>query len=656
MRTLRRPIAALAASLAVSAALHAQDPAPPGALHEGAWRAVLRLAGGELPFGLELRRDEGAWRAVIVNGPERIAVDDLRVTGTAVVIGFPHYASRIEARVDGEGRRLTGTWTKASGSGETALGFDAVAVEAPRFPREHVPEGSVAGRWRMQLAESGEAVLVLTQDDAGTVHGTVETPTGDWRHLAGSLDAARLRLSVFDGAHAFLLDARRDLEGVLHGEFWSGASAHEAWTAVRDDDAALPDAFTQTRFLPRVALADIVLPLVEPAVGGPPARALSLGDAALAGRARLLVLFGTWCPNCHDEAATLRRWHERFQARGLAITGLAFEIGDDPVQQAEQLRRFATRHGVAWPLLLAGTADKRSAGASVPLLDRVRAFPTTILLAADGSPRAVHSGWSGPATGEAHERLVAGFTQAIERTLEEPVADRFAELRAVEDHATLWHEHGTFAGGDLAFEIDPPRSAVARHRVFGSGRPVIRDVTGNASLLGETLCVGERVLVFDREAGVLRDPLDWGRRFTPHRDRPAPFAGEDPAQWRRMLDSAATLERREAITALAALRGAAMGAPAPLDEVLPLLRDPDPLVLRAAIWAAGRCHERRAIPTLIELTAHADAGIRREAVRALVRMGREDERAERAVLARRADPDPTTAELARDAPFPRGGR
>lgn len=656
MRTLRRPVAAFAASLAVSIALHAQDPEPRFALREGAWRAVLRIAGGELPFGLELHRDDDVWRAVIVNGPERIAVDDVRVAGTALAIGFPHFASRIEARIEDEGRRLTGTWTKAGGSGEVALGFHALAAEAARFPREHAPDGSVAGRWRMQLAESGEAVLVLSQDDAGTVHGTVETPTGDWRHLAGSLDAVRLRLSVFDGAHAFLLDARRDDKGVLRGGFWSGGTAHETWSAVREDDAALPDAFAQTRYLPRVALADVVLPLVEPGGSGPPTSALSLGDASLAGRARLLVLFGTWCPNCHDEAATLRDWYERFATRGLSITGLAFEIGSDPSRQAEQLRRFATRHGVCWPLLLAGTADKRSAGEAVPLLDRVRAFPTTILLAADGSPRAVHSGWSGPATGEAHERLLAEFTLAIERTLEEPPADRFAALRAVDDLATVWHEHGTFAGGDLVFEIDPPRSAVARHRVFGSGRPVIRDVTGNASLVGDTLRVGELVLVFDREAGVLRDPLDWGHRFTPRRDRPAPFAGEDQAQWQRLLDSAATLERREAITALATFRGGSMGAPSSLDEVLPLLRDPDPLVLRAAIWAAGRCHERRAIPALIELAAHGDAGIRREAVRALLRMGRDDERAETAILGRRADPDPATAALARDTQFQRGRR
>ncbi len=618
---------------------------------------MLDTPGGELPFRIELARDVWRWRATIVNGEERIALDAVSVDGGELRIDIPHYASRITARIAPSGDTLDGTWTKRKLDGEPGLPFRAMHGEVLRFAHEFAPGSSVTGRWRAQFAQSGDAVFVLTQDETGRVLGTVETPLGDWRHLEGSLDGARLRLSVFDGAHAFLLDARRDDNGTLRGGFWSGDAWHEAWTAQRDDEATLPDAFAATRWSPRLSLADVVLPQVGDERDDAAPQALPLGHRSLWGNARLIVLFGSWCPNCHDEADTLVRLFDRFAARGLAITGIAFELSGDFARDATQVRRFATRHGVRWPLFLGGRGDKRTAGDSVPLLDAVRAFPTTILLGVDGELRFVHSGWSGPATGPSHERLVAEFESRIEAALTEPPPGVFAPLRAVDELGESWYEHGLFAGGDLVFSIDPPREATARHRVFGSGRPVISEATTTACLCGDVLDLGGRALVFDRDAMVLRDPFDWGHRFAPGNGDAevpiAPFAGDDEAVWRRMLAGASTLERREAITALANRRGGAAGSRAALDEALPLLRDQDPLVLRAAIWAIGRCHETRAIPRLVELAAHADSGVRREVARALLRMRNDEPAIGEALAGLRADPEPAVRTLARSVDRPR---
>ncbi|MBI5852457.1 MAG: HEAT repeat domain-containing protein [Planctomycetes bacterium] len=643
----------LTALLGCASAARAQGVEPA----TGTWRAVLDTPGGELPFRLELVRDVWRWRATIVNGEERIALDAVRIDGGELRIDIPHYASRITARMAPGGETLDGAWIKRKLDGEARVPFRASRTDAPRFARERAAESSVTGRWRAHFAASGDSVLILSQDEAGRVLGTVETPLGDWRHLEGSFDGPRLRLSVFDGAHAFLLDARRDDDGTLRGGFWSGDAWHEEWTARRDDDATLPDPFAATRWSPRVSLADVVLPQVGEERDDDAPQALPLGHPSLWGRARLIVLFGSWCPNCHDEAKALADLFQRFAGRGLVITGIAFELSGEFARDATQVRRFAARHGVRWPLFLGGRGDKRAAGEAVPLLDALRAFPTTILLGADGEPRFVHSGWSGPATGPSHERLLAEFASRIDSALTEPAPDVFAPLRAIDELGESWYEHGLFAGGDLVFSIDPPREATARHRVFGSGRPVIADETTIARLAGDVLALGGRALVFDRDARVLRDPFDWGHRFAPSRGDDevptAPFAGDDEAVWRRMLAGASTLERREAITALAVRRGGASGSRAALDEALPLLRDQDPLVLRAAVWAIGRCHESRAIPRLVELAVHADSGVRREVARALFRM-RDDEPAIGEALAKmRDDPDPAVRTLARSVDRPR---
>jgi hypothetical protein len=71
-----------------------------------------------------------------------------------------------------------------------------------------------------------------------------------------------------------------------------------------------------------------------------------------------------------------------------------------------------------FPVLVAGLSDKAEATRSIPILDRVRSFPTTIFVGADGNIRAVHTGYSGPATGEAHARLLREFDEQIEALLD----------------------------------------------------------------------------------------------------------------------------------------------------------------------------------------------------------------------------------------------
>jgi thiol-disulfide isomerase/thioredoxin len=137
----------------------------------------------------------------------------------------------------------------------------------------------------------------------------------------------------------------------------------------------------------------------------------------LAGQATLLVVFGSWCPNCNDEAKLLAELDAKYRARGLRILGLAFELTGEFARDAQQVRIFAERHGLALPFFLCGTADKDEATRALGLLDRVRAFPTTVFVGADGRPRAIHSGFAGPATGEEHLKLRREFEQRIEALL-----------------------------------------------------------------------------------------------------------------------------------------------------------------------------------------------------------------------------------------------
>ena len=398
-----------------------------GLVREGPWRAWLQSPGGELPFGLEFRKDDSGWHATIINGAERIAVPQLTVGPTEVVLQIPYYDSTISAKLLDGGKRLEGEWKKRGRNEKwTKMAFYADAGDTNRFTRCKVADGqraygkAVAGRWAMKFEKDVDpAVGVFEVGEGGSVVGTVLTPTGYYRYLAGDLCGTQkssdevdgqLRLSAFDGAHAFLLTATTTDGVTLSGDFWSGDSFHDTWSASRDENATLPDGFTLTHGVEGTKLSEVVFPDLD----GKPR---SLADPAFAGKARIIEVFGSWCPNCHDASAYLVDLDRRYRDRGLSIVGVAFELTGDFTRDAGQVRTFAAHHGIKYPLLLAGLADKEKVSAALPILDKFRAYPTTIILDGEGRIRAVHTGFSGPATGKEYDALRGKFESLIEELL-----------------------------------------------------------------------------------------------------------------------------------------------------------------------------------------------------------------------------------------------
>jgi len=389
----------------------ADEPAP--ALEPGTWRAWLDSPGGELPFGLELTPGSGGWSGKILNGLERIDIERVEIDANHLTLGIDHYAATVEATLTSP-TTLEGRWWKTGSKGAISeLPFHAIHGESRRFQslEAAVETGSVDGRWSVQFADDEDlAVAVFEQHDGNEVTGTFLTTTGDYRYLAGSFEGGRLRLSVFDGAHAFLFDARLQDDGTLAGDFWSRDSWHDTWTARRDDTASIDPATEQVAWVGGTPLSEVVFPDLE---GNP----RSLDDPEFAGQARIIEVFGSWCPNCNDATAYLVDLHKRYGPRGLSILGLAFEMSGDFGRDADQVRVYRNYHGIEYPLLIAGNSIKAEASKQFPLIERIKSYPTTIFLDGEGNVHTVYSGFSGPATGDAYLELQAEFERIIEELL-----------------------------------------------------------------------------------------------------------------------------------------------------------------------------------------------------------------------------------------------
>ena len=396
---------------------------------EGRWRGVLESPGGELPFGLEIAHGaDGGWSAEILNGEERAEVSGVEVDGQEVRFAFDTYDAEIVATLsggeDGGPAELNGRWSKTVPGGMSELGFHARRGEGYRFQPGPDASGdtpvSVAGVWsvRFQDENGTEPARAELDQDGATVTGTFLTPTGDYRFLAGRYEGGHLRLSTFDGAHAFLFHARAGsgAPDTLEGDFWSRDTYHATWTAERTDDpgeASLPDPWSQVQLTNDEGRFRFAFPDLD-------GETLAQDDPRFAGKVVLVNIFGTWCPNCNDEAPLLARWARDYRDRGLEVVGLAYEFSGDPERDRRQLRRFAERYGIDYPLLLAGTSDKTDAAATLPDLSAVLAYPTTVLIDRRGKVRSIYSGFSGPGTGEHYHRLVDEMEGRLESLLAEP--------------------------------------------------------------------------------------------------------------------------------------------------------------------------------------------------------------------------------------------
>lgn len=412
-----RYVATLAmAALALTGCIRKQqEPPTPTTVSFGTYRAVLKVPGGDLPFGLELAQENGKPVAFLVNGTERVRVDETVVDGTRVELKMPGYGNTIVAEATPQGLSGDAVMLRRHAQ-HVKVPFVAELGKTARFPDGAPPSPvGVAGRWSVTFTsrdgKTEPAVAEFVQDGA-KVTGTFMTPTGDHRFLEGRLNGDQLLLSRFDGGSAFLYSARLTPEGTLSGNWWSGSWSVEDWTATRDENATLgADAPAS-----KLKNPDTPLAFTFPNLDGKP---VSLDDARFAGKVVIVSLGGSWCPNCHDEAKFLQPYYRDLKSQGLEIVYLQFEHFDTFAEAVAENRRFVKQFGIEWPVLIAGISDKDDVPTKLPQLETMAAFPTTLFVDRKGKVRRIHTGFSGPATGAHHEEWRQEFETLVKQLLAE---------------------------------------------------------------------------------------------------------------------------------------------------------------------------------------------------------------------------------------------
>ena len=385
------------------------EPKAPG-LQEGNWRGVIHMQELELPFLFEVSKENENYAVHLYNGAEEFEMDNVKVTADSLMFSLHIFDIDIKAKINGD--QLEGLYIRNYSEGYK-LPFTATFNKTQRFDEEKsTPDFD--GKWDLTFTtDSGSTYkgIGVFEQKENLLSGTILTTTGDYRFLEGPNTDTKFDLYTFDGNHAFIFEAEKKNDSIF-GTFYSGRIYRESFVGVKNPDIELPDA-NELTFLKE---GYDKLAFTFPDLDGNP---VSLTDEKYQDKVVLVQIFGTWCPNCMDETMFYRDWYVKNKDRGVEVIGLAYELKDDFDYAKSRVEKMKTNLKVNYDFLIAGTSSKDAAAKTLPMLNHIMSFPTTIFIDRKGKVRKIHTGFSGPATGDYYTKYVDEFNFFMDALLSE---------------------------------------------------------------------------------------------------------------------------------------------------------------------------------------------------------------------------------------------
>jgi thiol-disulfide isomerase/thioredoxin len=384
-------------------------------IKSGSWRAEVSTIAGALPFNLDIQQKGDGYEVHAINGEERLLMDNAYLDEEdSLHIPMEIFDAEIIAKASDD--KLNGVFKKKMGDLTVReSNFTATFGENHRFvEKSEKTTFDVSGKYDVEFRydnESYPAVGVFEQT-GNEVTGTFLTTTGDYRYLQGNVVDDSLKLSCFDGTHVFLFKAKIEEDKLVGGVFCASLTYTEEWSAVKNENAVLPEANSLTHLKEGYDS-------IKFSFKNEKGETVSLTDERYQNKVVAVQILGSWCPNCMDETKFLVPFYEKNKGKGFEVIGLAFEKKTDPDFAYPKIERMKERFNVPYEVLIAGINDKTEAAKSLPMLDHILSFPTLITIDKKGKVREIHTGFSGPGTGAYYDKFVTDYNRLIEKLLSE---------------------------------------------------------------------------------------------------------------------------------------------------------------------------------------------------------------------------------------------
>ena len=380
------------------------------ALKIGFWRGEITIQNQQLPFVFEIVKNKNTYKINLHDSDNIIELDEVTVKNDSLFFTLHIFDIDVKAKINEN--NLVGTYTK-NYADNYVLPFKATFDKNIRIDN---PSTSTKfdGTWdfRFEGDDENNKKIGLFKANENQLKGSILSKTGDYRFLEGTSTDDAFTLYAFDGNHLYIFKGQLENDSTFTGDYWSGKTAHKKFKAVRDENASLPDANSLTYLKDGFDTVEFSFPGLD----GIP---ISLEDAKYQNKVIILQLFGTWCPNCMDETKFFTKWYDENKVRGVEIIGLAYENKADFDYAKTRVQKMKDKYNIDYDFVIAGTSKNGEAAKSLPMLNHVMSFPTSIIIDKKGKVRSIHTGFSGPATGDYYLNYVNEFNNLMNELLAE---------------------------------------------------------------------------------------------------------------------------------------------------------------------------------------------------------------------------------------------
>ena len=369
-----------------------QSSAPEFGLSEGVHRArLLANDSTEIAFNFDWQLSGQDTQMVIFNADERIVLQEIERKADSLTLQMPVFLSYFKMANTAEG--MKGYWYNPDKSPTYKVAAVFERGKTERFSHSEATSIRLHPKWRVLLyagtEDETEAVGEFFQD-GWQVRGSILTETGDYRYLEGVLNGTELRMSTFDGAHAYAFTARLTDKGEMEGQFYSGKHFHTRWTAQPSDSVRLRDPLELTQLNSEDGRFDFQFRNQDGALFD------SQRDQWMQDKVSIVQIMGSWCPNCMDEIRYMTGLRDELAHPDLRLVGITFERKGEWKKDRPAVERMIRDLAIDYPLLYGGGI--RHIRDSLPQIAAFRSFPTSIFIDREGRVRRIHAGFSGPGT------------------------------------------------------------------------------------------------------------------------------------------------------------------------------------------------------------------------------------------------------------------
>ena len=376
----------------------------------GEYRAEIKTKDNSiLPFKFELINESNKLIMVVENDKETLIYDDIIFEADSLKILMPPYDAVIIAKVENES--LHGRYLKEE-SGKEAPFFATINNES-KFHSDIKANFSLNGKYKTVFRPENPypGLGLFTQND-NEVSGTFRKNTGDTRFLSGITFGDSILLSTFDGAHPYLIKAEKKGDTIFGNLHYYNDSITEFWM-IEDQGYELADSKTLTKLKDGVQSINFNF---KDTTG----KFVSINDAQFKDKVVVVQILGTWCPNCLDETQFFLSYIQENPNEDLAFVGLSVEAAKTEEKAMNRIKNMIDKFNIPYPILLAqyGGTDKEKFLKKIPMLENIISYPTTIIIDKSGKVNSIHTGFNGPATGQAYIDYKEDFKAEIKGLLE----------------------------------------------------------------------------------------------------------------------------------------------------------------------------------------------------------------------------------------------